>query len=215
MLGTDQELENMQLAFDSGRDRAQYFNENLTKSDKWPHRLNDSDEIYAEDQVYLIQKCGEVTPEMLVEYKRAFNRYLAKNKKEHEVNEILKPYAHIQFKEFYRSTCAEALIYKLAKHVVEIRNMPQFQKTKWVNEFPCETATRVGYYIRALRTGTVDDYFENIPDHVKNDRELLDIHYACCAMHNMQAPKNWGEMSADDIVDYVLDLQRCGWTYEG
>jgi hypothetical protein len=123
------------------------------------------------------------------------------------LDELLEPYRNLDlsvpgYRE--RTTAAKILLRVSAQAVINARRRYPYRKV-WNNTTPRETATTVGNYIKALRTGTVKAFNAQL-DQI-TDPTIRHTHLMC--MNAMSVFVEYEESDRMKTIDDVLDhIQR-------
>lgn len=125
----------------------------------------------------------------------------------HEVSELLEPYQHLElsvtgYRE--RITAAEVLLCAAAREVIHAR--VRYPNHTFSNEhYPLESITTVGAYVKALRTGAVDEFNARL-DAIE-DPEIRETHRLCTnARFAFVEPEEACAMRTTDEVLYHIRL---------
>jgi len=118
-----------------------------------------------------------------------------------QLDELLEPYRDLDltvpgYRE--RTTAAKILLRVSAQTVINARRQYPYRKV-WRNTTPLETATTVGNYIKALRTGTVAAF--NAQLHQITDPDIRRTHLMC-----MNAMSVFVEYEESDRMETIEDV---------
>lgn len=118
-----------------------------------------------------------------------------------QLDELLEPYRDLDltvpgYRE--RTTAAKILLRVSAQAVINARRQYPYRKI-WRNTTPLETATTVGNYIKALRTGTVAAFNAQL-DQI-TDPDIRRTHLMC-----MNAMSVFVEYEESDRMETIKDV---------
>ncbi|HPR06985.1 MAG TPA: hypothetical protein PLI17_10190 [Denitromonas sp.] len=122
-----------------------------------------------------------------------------------QAQELILAYAHVDMRHHgypERTTAAEVLVRAAANEVVFARwRHPAVRE--WKNKLPCESATTVGNYLKALRTGAEDEFVAKLG--AITDPEIRRVHLLCANARYVFLDAADAMRNVDEVL-HAIDL---------